>query len=300
MKSKFLWLIALAALSLNSCGGCAGKQEVAKQNKTVEIKPYNIKIKGYLSSVLEVVDGVYRFELTDDLFTKGIMQVKIKTVKRGDNKDYGFRDGNGGPLYLTLCDTNGVPFADFSDIRSNHSADGLLKDMVGKVGEENWIKFEAFIENTDANSLPEEIATFIITSKKIEEDGSVASNNGIDDDEDLMSGAGDKKWDKLLNDYEKYVDQYLKILAKANKGDMSALSDVQSLLSKAENLETSLSNANEENSLSTKQINRMIAIQEKMINAALTITEEKPVTSTNKSKNTEMNDDDDDDDDDDD
>ena len=47
--------------------------------------------------------------------------------------------------------------------------------------------------------------------------------------------AGDD-WDKILNEYEKYVDQYIKTYKKAMSGDMSALSEYVELAEKAQKL----------------------------------------------------------------
>ena len=51
--------------------------------------------------------------------------------------------------------------------------------------------------------------------------------------------AGDD-WDKVLNEYEKYVDQYIKTYKKAMKGDMSAMGDYVKLAEKAQELSDKL------------------------------------------------------------
>lgn len=72
--------------------------------------------------------------------------------------------------------------------------------------------------------LPEDAATFFITSKKIEKDkrGSLTSDNNEsedNDEDDTLSDAGDKKWDKMLDDYEAYADEYITMMKKANDDD---------------------------------------------------------------------------------
>ena len=54
--------------------------------------------------------------------------------------------------------------------------------------------------------------------------------------------AGDD-WDKVLNEYEKYVDQYIKTYKKAMKGDMSAMSEYVKLAEKAQELSEKIDKA---------------------------------------------------------
>ncbi|GFI33759.1 hypothetical protein IMSAGC014_00242 [Bacteroidaceae bacterium] len=169
MKVKAFFMVA-GALFLASCGG---NKQMESEDKTVELKPYEKKVKGYLSDVFEVVDGVYKMECKHNMFLEG--QIQIKSIGKGDRSDYGFHDGNDGPLFLTICNKEGQPIANFTDIPSSFEADGLLKDMVSKEGDENWVLFKDFLKDI----LPEDAATFFITSKKIEKDkrGSLISDN---------------------------------------------------------------------------------------------------------------------------
>lgn len=141
--------------------------------------------------------------------------------------------------------------------------------MVSKEGDENWILFKDFLKDI----LPEDAATFFITSKKIEKDkrGSLASRNNEsedNDEDDTLSDTGDKKWDKMLDDYEAYADKYITMMKKANDDDsLDALFDYPDLLEKAKKLEKSLKEAETSKSLSSKQVKRMAKIQVKMMNA---------------------------------
>lgn len=271
---RLLTLALTTAILTTSCGG-GGNNNDDNYDKSVELKPHETKIKGYLSDVFEVVDGSYKFDYKGSKYTgEGKIQVKVKSIGKGDLNDYGLQDGNGGPLYLTICDKNGAPLTDFSDIKSEYKGDDLLKDMMTKIGEENWIPFQAY--TYQGKRLPDEAATFIITSKKTEKSesssstSSSSSNDDDEDDEDEPStSSGSKNWDKVLDDYEAYVDKYLKFLKKANEGDMSAMSEYPGLMQKAQDLEKSLGKAQKDNSLSAKQITRMTKIQTKMLNAAM-------------------------------
>jgi len=78
--------------------------------------------------------------------------------------------------------------------------------------------------------------------------------------------AGDD-WDKLLNEYEKYVDQYIKTYKKAMNGDMSAMTEYVKLAEKAQKLADKLEKAEDE--LTTAQLKRLAKINEKMSKALL-------------------------------
>lgn len=76
--------------------------------------------------------------------------------------------------------------------------------------------------------------------------------------------AGDK-WDKLLDEYEKYVDQYIAAYNKVKKGDPTAASDCAKLAEKAQKLADKLEDAEDE--LTEAQLKRLAKISEKMAKA---------------------------------
>lgn len=269
MKKKHIVIaviavVVVAFLVMRNCGGSSSQVEYtapADKHKTVELTPYATDIKGYLSSNLVIVEGTYKLDYTRTYVGEVIIQVKIKSLKRGDSNDFGLNDGNGGPLYLSICNKEGTPISDFTDIHSSFEGDDLLKNMLSKIGEENWIEFSGLIP--EAKVLPDEAVTFIITSKKKEKDESYSSSS----DEDV-SESDDPKWDKVLDDYEEYVDKYIKIIEKMKKDDLSAVTEYPAMMKKAKDLEDSLKKAQKSKSLSSKQLGRMMKIQTKMMEAA--------------------------------
>ena len=78
--------------------------------------------------------------------------------------------------------------------------------------------------------------------------------------------AGDD-WDKVLNEYENYVDQYIKTYKKAMKGDMSALSEYVKLAEKAQELSEKIDKAKGE--MTDAQMKRYLKITKKMNDALL-------------------------------
>lgn len=79
--------------------------------------------------------------------------------------------------------------------------------------------------------------------------------------------SSNRDWDKILDDYENYIDEYLKFLKKANQGDMSALLEYNELLEKAEKLDRQLTDADDQ--LTNRQLSRFTKIQNKMTEAML-------------------------------
>lgn len=279
MKKKHIVIaviavVVVAFLVMRNCSGGGSKYEQFDQE--IELAPNESKVKGYLSEVLEIVDGTYTFDFKGNSAVsynsgKGKIQVKIKSVSKGDPNDYGLNDGSSGPLYLTVCDKNGTPITDFTDIESESASDGILKDMM-TTNSENWISFEITIHG--GKKVPETAVTFFVTSKKIEKleysspTSTSDSDTDTDSDSESMSNSDNKDWDKVLDDYEDYVDKTIKILKKLKNDDLSAMTEYPDMMEKAKDLEQSLKKAQKSKSLSSKQVSRMMKIQTKMLEAA--------------------------------
>lgn len=85
--------------------------------------------------------------------------------------------------------------------------------------------------------------------------------------EDEPASMTSTNWDEVLDEYEKYVDSYIKLVNKANKGDLDALSEYASMLEKAESFSGKLDNADDE--MTAKQLARYEKITLKMSKAAI-------------------------------
>jgi hypothetical protein len=85
--------------------------------------------------------------------------------------------------------------------------------------------------------------------------------------EQVPNSSDSQNWDKMLDDYEDYVDSYIKLYRKAKNGDQTALSEYPELMEKANSLQQSMAQAQNDNQLSVQQITRLSAIQNKMVQA---------------------------------
>ncbi|MEG1643440.1 MAG: hypothetical protein RR293_04770, partial [Bacteroidales bacterium] len=74
-------------------------------------------------------------------------------------------------------------------------------------------------------------------------------------------------WDEVLNEYEEYIDSYVKLLKQAKNGDTSAITESANLMESAESLGSKLENA--KGGMSGTQLKRYMKLQEKLLSAAI-------------------------------
>ena len=84
--------------------------------------------------------------------------------------------------------------------------------------------------------------------------------------EEESESSDGEDWDSLLDSYEEYVDMYVSLLKKASSGDLSAVSEYTSYMSKAQEVSQKMADATSK--LSPAQLNRFNKINQKMLQAA--------------------------------
>ena len=271
MKKSFYAVLAILAFLITSCGG--GAKEVIIKNSS---KDFVGDLKGYL----EVVDGNYTLvKPSMDL----ILTVKLKAIKQLESgKEF-------GEIRAELRDENGMPISGASTFvlakegwvtteSENSKVDMALKDGQGEFAVQ--FKYDTYSSGggslgaTDAIKIASKKAkTFAIVLSKFKEastsSSSVSSSPAsTSSDENVTSTkkAGSGNWDSLLDSYEKYVNQYIALLKKANAGDASAMTEYASMMEKATEFADKLENASDD--LSTAQAARFLKLQTKLTNAA--------------------------------
>ena len=282
MKTKILYaILAIIAFLITSCGG--GTKEVIIKNSS---KDFVGDLKGYL----EVVDGNYTLvKPSMDL----ILTVKLKAIKQLEiGKEF-------GEIRAELRDENGMPISGASTFvlakegwvtteSENSKVDDALKDGQGEFAVQ--FKYDTYSSGggslgaTDAMKIASKKAkTFAIVSSKFKEVSSSSSSvssstSSSNNNEEKTSSnkSGSENWDKLLESYEKYINQYISLLKKAKAGDASALSDYPSMMQKATDLQIRITNASGD--LSTAQMERFTKQQTKLMNAANKLMDESDKT----------------------
>ena len=73
--------------------------------------------------------------------------------------------------------------------------------------------------------------------------------------------------DKLLDEYEQYVDQYIKVYKKAMSGDMKASQDLVTLADQGTKLINKIENARSKTKMTEAQTKRYMKISKKLLDA---------------------------------
>ena len=80
-----------------------------------------------------------------------------------------------------------------------------------------------------------------------------------------LSDSGSADWDKIINEFEQYVNKYYSFAEKVSNGNASAMADALSMGDKAQSIAQKLESA--QGNLSMAQSNRLLKIQNKLMQA---------------------------------
>ncbi len=81
----------------------------------------------------------------------------------------------------------------------------------------------------------------------------------------VAAASSSSDWDKVLDSYEKYVNEYIAVYKKVQAGDTSVYSKMASLMEKYQKLAEQLENASDE--LTSSQLARLEKINAKLAKA---------------------------------
>lgn len=87
---------------------------------------------------------------------------------------------------------------------------------------------------------------------------------------DESTSSSTKNWDKVLEDYGEYVDDYIVLYKKAMKGDAAAIAEYPAVMQKAQDLQKSLQDARTDKGFTVEHASKMMKIQQKMLDAVST------------------------------
>ena len=184
-----------------------------------------------------------------------------------------------------------------SNVDISSSKDELRFLLANKVGESSTVSFAIGNVNPtqvrfgsiiprEGNMEAPEVAleTDVVSVDNIVEETEIpiTIEEGLDIDEEMeddddeeeedeiptqsIQSSNSRDWDKVLDDFESYVDHYISLLKKATNGDLSALTEYAVVLEKAEKLEKDLNAA--QNEMTNAQMKRYVRITKKMTDAA--------------------------------
>ncbi len=252
----------IIAVSLTNC---KGKEE--NEIKSITVKPKTTIIKGDLGDYFVVVEHDYEIKSENSFDNEGLISVEVKRT----DKDFSFPvdninpfGTNGGEKYhvgfgievLGDAGPKVIKQATEDGMGGPYSSEDVIALMKLKKGETGFIKWTI--------AMSDDLKTFQLSSASEKSDGSVAVSESSDE---VVSTTGSEDYDKMLNDYDEYVTEYVKFYKKAMNGDQSAITEYPAILEKATKFQESMQQAQGNNQLSATQIGRMARIQTKMLEA---------------------------------
>ena len=279
MRKVVYLSVALLSLAFYSCG-----KSSSSSSDSSKVTPETTKVEGDLRECFEVVDKEYTPKESDLGSYDRSLIIELKRTSeelpvdlRGlTYDDRSWIDELQGKEYkilfdVSLLDEDGNIVATTSS-GSWHIPDVELQFDVKKIP--NLSEAETFsIEILYSSELFEnaKLSKFkvgsTISERNVVVDAVSDYSEESDFDEEMESDAvgSSSDWDSVLDEYEDYVNQYIKLYKKAMEGDMSAMSEYAGMLEKAQSLFSKLENAQGE--MTAAQISRMNSIQMKMVNA---------------------------------
>ena len=276
--------IALAfALILSSCGE-------TKQNP-IEIAPLNTSIDGDIGKYFEIVEGSYKMETYDNQGYLGyIVQIEVKRT----DLDFDFGTDSlelygpdGTRLYFDLTDDKGKPILEFDGYSSK--LEDLEKLLASSKNSTTWISFydtygtdKEKVPNLPEGSIKFKSYSGLKFKVHYSSNSNTNTNNTINNENDNTikdnSNVTVEDWDKILDSYEKFANDYIdytkKIVELQKKGDNTSLTEVTKLMPKAMKLNQDAAALGEKlqnasNDLTPSQMTRYTKIMTKFAQAAL-------------------------------
>lgn len=265
----------LMAVIMVAFASCSSKKT------QISMKPETTTISGDLSGCFEVVDQecIVKLDKKGNVEPFATWSVKLRRTEKpfpfADDIDvsaygtWGASVEAHGGFGIEIVDENGTTVQKASATEgglsgpySSEDVEDLFKLKPGEIGTIRW--------RVDDNVLNAKELKFTISSAfELCEKSEVSSNDDDDDDDDdddMASSKSSTNWDAVLDEYESYVNQYIAFMKKAQKGDMSAMSDYAKMLEKAERFSDKLGGAEDE--MTSTQLSRYVKITNKMANAA--------------------------------
>ncbi len=254
----FIYTLFVCLGVLSSCSSIPEERKVSVSN---------VEITGFVKNYMKVVDGTYTFTQNgDDAF----ITVKLELVHKLEKEItttgfYGFRIN-------ALSEDGGIFDTGYYGFSAENSELEKVEELLkGNVGEQKNISFKWDYFGVD-KEIGEKIftkaASFELIDKtfkeKVEKEVTVTNSNVSSSNRSTKKSGND--WDSILDDYEKYYDQYIKLMKKAKNGDVSAMTEYVTMLEKAQSIGERLSNA--QGDLTAAQSARFLKIQQKLVNAA--------------------------------
>ena len=131
-------------------------------------------------------------------------------------------------------------------------------------------KLQKLAEDLYLKQCGDKISSSLLNDEPFEEQNLQEGDRILSSDPNLVEEStieNSSDFDKMLIDYENYVDQYLIMYKKAMNGDQTAMTEYPALMEKAQELEQSMKDAQNNKELTVQQAKKMNDINFKMLEA---------------------------------
>lgn len=264
MRKMYLTIagMAMAACLMVSCSGAPKEKEVTVSN---------VDITGFMKDYIKVVDGSYKF--TND-GEEAFITVKFELAD-SPSVDYQTHEYTGIKLNALGANGETLDTGYFGFTATQDEFKKLDALMSGNVGDTKNVTFKwDYYDEEKGKAMFENAVSFELVDNgfeaKTEDDSSTGTDYEASVDTDYEteeSSDSTSDWDEVLDEYEEYIDNYVKLMKKAKNGDMSALTECADLMENAESLGNKLDNA--KGSMSSAQLQRYMKLHGKLATAAM-------------------------------
>lgn len=259
-QMKFYIRIIALALLTTICG-CKGKKQ-----ETVSVNPQSTKVAGDLAGYLEIIDGEY--EIMDDW--GGKMSIKIKALKPLDTnllKDKTIK------LSASLLNDDGMPISGTGEFNVDYSSHETFMSLVKRGSGEEVILLSSNLGGYESEKHADKVKKFIVSSSLTQNiPATITTTDPQSQNMDINETAVDNEsalntdYDELLNSYDKYTDDYVKLINDMSNDDIAgAMADYAGVYQSSVELGQKLEKA--KGKLSSQQLSRMMKIQAKLVQA---------------------------------
>lgn len=226
---------------------------ISCSSNSVSIKVTDVEVYGdiddeYSEDYFQIKDGKYTFSFKDDKIMIELPITLIKDLSGKKVKEFGV-------FSIGIADEQGKPLTNSDEKPIELKLDNKeeINNLLSlNVGSSKIMTFSGLLD--EKSDIKDKIHSFILAIElNLKDNDNLSSNKSTD-------------WDSVLDDYEKFVDKYIKLFKKAQNGDTSAITEYAECLEKAQSLQEKLENA--KSNLTSKQVSRLTKIINKLSSAA--------------------------------
>lgn len=233
-----------------------------------EVTVSNVDITGLINDYAKVVDGSYKF--TND-GNDGYITVQFEKTAYVVGVPVCLNTSK--HVRLNPICSNGIIQLGYHGFFASDTELAKLEELInrGNVGDKKHISFVwdyLSINDEQAKAIFNDASSFEIVDEAFQYEGiEDYSMSNSTSKKSVKSNSSNSKWDDVLDEYEKYVDNYIRLYKSAMAGNISALSEYADMMEQAETYADKLENA--QGNMTQAQISRYLRITEKMSNALI-------------------------------